>query len=59
MIDFAQSEGMFDHLYQSYASVGLAAEDFVSKNFDQLEGQHNEILLDRVYVEIVRNFVVA
>jgi acetyl esterase/lipase len=59
LVDLPQSEAMFEHLHQSYATVGLPTDDFVSKKFDKLEGEHDDILTDGVYVGIVRDFVVA
>lgn len=59
LIDLPQSEAMYKHLCQLYASAGLLAEDFVSSSVDRLEGEHNDILTDSVYLGIVRNFVVA
>lgn len=57
LIDLPQSNAMFDHLSRLYASAGLSADDRVSKNLDQLEGAHNEILADSAYVEIVKDFI--
>jgi acetyl esterase/lipase len=54
LINPPQSEAIFTHLSRSY---GLLAEHLVSKNFDKLTGEHNDILTNDNYVEIVRDFV--
>jgi len=59
LVDLPQSEAMFEHLSQSHTSVGLAPESLVYKSVDKLEGEHNNIFTDDIYVKIVRDFVLA
>ena len=56
LINLRQSEAIFSHLSQSY---GLLAEHFVSKDFDRMTGEHDDILVQDSYIEIVRDFVLA
>jgi acetyl esterase/lipase len=60
LIDFLQSEVIFNHLSLSYGSL---ADRFVFKNFDKLTGGHDDILTKdkdvETYTQIVRDFILA
>lgn len=56
LVDLTQSEKMHARLCTLY---GEAADSHVYINTDQLDGEHNDILHNGVYVKICANFITA
>jgi len=59
LVNLPQSEAILSHLSQLY---GWQTTNFISKNFDELTGAHNDIITKANYIEIytkiVRDFIV-
>jgi acetyl esterase/lipase len=56
LVDILQSQAIYDHL-QSLYDGGVQGGGQVAKNWDDLEGGHNEILQSGKYIQIVGNFI--
>ena len=56
LVDILQSQAMYDHL-QSLYDGGLQGGGQVTKNWDDLEDGHNEILQSGNYIQIVGDFI--
>lgn len=54
LVDTAQSEIMYKHLRELY---GTSADCFVTMDVDQLHADHNAILEEEVFVELVGDFI--
>ena len=54
LVDVAQSKAIYTHLSQQY---GQAAATHVKTDFDNLNGEHNDILALDEYVNILVNFI--
>jgi hypothetical protein len=53
LVDQQQSEAMYLHLCKLYSS----AQTLIAKNLDDLDGEHNDILCRKDFVQIVTDFI--
>lgn len=58
LVDLVQSQVMFDHL-SLFVDKGIAVRSKVSKNWEELDGDHNEILAEGKYARIVGDFILS
>lgn len=58
LVDLRQSEAIFDHLTQLYTAAHLPLSSHVLKKMDNLQWEHDQILLRSEFVDIVGEFVI-
>ncbi|KDQ60733.1 hypothetical protein JAAARDRAFT_151389 [Jaapia argillacea MUCL 33604] len=57
LVDIAQSETIYQHLCRIYEEAVVSGDCSVTRNWDELDEEHNVLLRGDRYVQIIANFV--
>jgi len=58
LVDELQSRAIYDNLCRLYENAGLS-DQYVTKNWDELDEEHNDLLRGDKYIQIVANYLLG